>query len=67
MDDAITVLAGATSNLGGRIAGAILKRGVNVRAVVRHSSDPDRVEELRERAAAIRSHILNFIDISWSR
>ena len=53
MNNAITVLAGATGNLGGRIARAILERGANVRAVVRHSSDPDRVEELRKRGAAI--------------
>jgi len=53
MDDAITVLAGATGNLGGRIARAILERGANVRAVVRHNSDPDKVEELRKRGAAI--------------
>jgi nucleoside-diphosphate-sugar epimerase len=53
MDNAITVLAGATGNLGGRIARAILERGANVRAVVRHNSDPDKVEELRKRGAAI--------------
>ena len=53
MDNAITVLAGATGNLGGRIARAILKRGANVRAIVRHNSDPEKVEELRKRGAAI--------------
>ena len=53
MDNAITVLAGATGNLGGRIARAILERGANVRAIVRHNSDPDKVEELRKRGAAI--------------
>jgi nucleoside-diphosphate-sugar epimerase len=53
MDNAITVLAGATGNLGGRIARAILERGASVRAVVRHNSDPDKIEELRKRGAAI--------------
>lgn len=53
MDNAITVLAGATGNLGGRIARAILERGANVRAVVRHNSNPDKVEELRKRGATI--------------
>ncbi len=53
MDNAITILAGATGNLGGRIARAILQRGANVRAVVRHNSDPEKVEGLRKRGAAI--------------
>ena len=53
MDNTITVLAGATGNLGGRIARAILERGASVRAVVRHNSDPDKVEDLRKRGAAI--------------
>ncbi|MGD8763087.1 MAG: NmrA family NAD(P)-binding protein [Desulfobacteraceae bacterium] len=53
MDNAITVLAGATGNLGGRIARAILERGANVRAVVRHKSDSDKVGELRKLGVAI--------------
>lgn len=53
MDNAITVLAGATGNLGGRIARALLERGATVRAIVRHNSDPDKLEELRKRGAAI--------------
>jgi nucleoside-diphosphate-sugar epimerase len=53
MDNAIIVLAGATGNLGRRIARAILGRGGNVRAIVRHNSDPEKVEELRKRGAAI--------------
>ena len=38
MEDAITVLAGATGNLGGRIARAILERGASVRAIVRRGA-----------------------------
>ncbi len=53
MDNAITILAGATGNLGGRIARALLERGANLRAIVRHSSDPNKVEELRKQGAAI--------------
>jgi nucleoside-diphosphate-sugar epimerase len=53
MDNAITIIAGATGNLGGRIARAILQRGANVKAVVRRNSDPEKVEELRKRGAAI--------------
>lgn len=53
MDNTIIVLAGATGNLGGRIARAILERGGNVRAIVRHNSDPEKVEALRKLGAAI--------------
>lgn len=53
IDKAITVLAGATGNLGGRIARAILERGAKVRALVRRNSDPNKVEELRKRGAVI--------------
>jgi nucleoside-diphosphate-sugar epimerase len=61
MDTTITVLAGATGNLGGRIARAILKRGANVRAVVRQDSDHDKVEELRKWGAAIAEVDFNII------
>ncbi len=53
MDNAVTVLAGATGNLGGRIAAALLEKGANLRAVVRRNSDPDRVEALRRQGAEI--------------
>jgi nucleoside-diphosphate-sugar epimerase len=53
MDNTVTVLAGATGTLGGRIARALLERGANVRAIVRHSSAPDKVEELQKRGATI--------------
>jgi nucleoside-diphosphate-sugar epimerase len=55
------VLAGATGNLGGRIARAILKRGANVRAIVRYNSDPDKVEELRKLGVAIAEVDFNSI------
>ena len=53
MDNANIVLAGATGNLGGRITKAIVKRGPNVRALVRPNSDPDKVEDLRKCGAEI--------------
>jgi uncharacterized protein YbjT (DUF2867 family) len=53
MNEAITLLAGATGNLGGRIASALLERGANVRAIVRRNSAADRVEALRQRGATI--------------
>jgi nucleoside-diphosphate-sugar epimerase len=61
MNNPITVLAGATGNLGGRIARAILERGADVRALVRHSSDPGRVEDLRKRGAAIAAVDFNSV------
>ncbi len=53
MDNAIIILAGATGALGGHIARALLERGASVKALVRRSSEPDRVEELRKRGATI--------------
>jgi nucleoside-diphosphate-sugar epimerase len=47
------VLAGATGDLGGRIADALLERGAAVRALVRRSSPPERVERLRTRGAKV--------------
>jgi nucleoside-diphosphate-sugar epimerase len=61
MDNAIIALAGATGDLGGRIARAILERGGSVRAIVRHNSDPDKVEALRKRGATIAE--VDFVDI----
>lgn len=53
MDNALIVIAGATGDLGGRITRAVIERGGNVRAVVRHSTHPDKVEALRKGGAAI--------------
>ena len=53
MNDAVIVLAGATGNLGGRIARALLKRGGKMRALVRHNSAPEKVEALRKLGATI--------------
>ena len=53
MDNKLIVLAGATGNLGGRIARALLQRGAGVIALVRHGSAPGKVEELRTLGATI--------------
>jgi hypothetical protein len=53
MEHGITVLAGATGDLGGRIARALLRRSASVRAIVRRSSAPDRVEELRKQGIEV--------------
>ncbi|MBO0951961.1 NmrA family NAD(P)-binding protein [Fibrella forsythiae] len=42
------LLAGATGDLGGRIVKALLAKGADVRAVVRTSSDPDKVKALEQ-------------------
>jgi uncharacterized protein YbjT (DUF2867 family) len=58
METTITVLAGATGNLGGRIARAILEQGAKLRVIVRPNSDPTKVEELRKMGAEIA--VVNF-------
>jgi nucleoside-diphosphate-sugar epimerase len=52
---ATIVVAGATGNLGGRIARALLERGAGVRAVVRHGAAPDKLERLRRLGVSIAS------------
>ena len=47
MSDSTIVVAGATGDLGGRIAEALLERGASVRALVRHSTAQDRIERLQ--------------------
>ncbi len=45
--DSVVVVAGATGNLGGRVARALLERGAVVRALVRRGTPPDRLERLQ--------------------
>lgn len=47
------VVAGATGNLGGRIAKALLQRGASVTALVRKSTAAQKLERLQELAVAI--------------
>ncbi len=55
MDDSTIVLAGATGNLGGRIARALLERGATVRALVRTGTAPDKLKRLQALGATIAS------------
>ncbi len=48
MDQQRIVLAGATGNLGGRIAGELRRRGAAVCAIVRPGTAPERLARLRE-------------------
>lgn len=52
MKNAIVVV-GATGNLGGRIVDALLKKGAEVRAVVRPSSDRAKIDELKEKGVTV--------------
>ena len=47
MNGSTIVVAGATGNLGGRIARALVQRGARVKALVRYSTTPDRRERLQ--------------------
>lgn len=51
--DTRIILAGATGDLGGRIARALLKRGAGVRAIVRPGSANDKVAALRKLGVSI--------------
>ena len=53
MSDSTIVVAGASGDLGGRITRALLERRATVRALVRHSTAPDKVERLRELGADV--------------
>ncbi len=55
MNKSIVVVAGATGNLGGRIARALLELGAGVRALVRHGTARDKLERLRELGVTIVS------------
>ena len=55
MNDSTIVVAGATGNLGGRIARALLERGASVRALVRHGTARDKLERLQELGVTIAS------------
>jgi uncharacterized protein YbjT (DUF2867 family) len=42
----IILVAGATGNLGGRLAKALMNKGAEVRAIVRSSSDTKKIKDL---------------------
>ena len=55
MSDPTIVVPGATGNLGGRIARALLERGASVRALVRHGAARDKLERLKALGVTITS------------
>jgi nucleoside-diphosphate-sugar epimerase len=55
VNEPTVVVAGATGNLGGRIARALLERGASVRALVRHGTAPEKLKRLRQLGATIAS------------
>jgi nucleoside-diphosphate-sugar epimerase len=59
MNEPTIIVAGATGNLGGRIARALRERGARVRALVRPSTAQDKIERLRDLGVAIASIDLN--------
>src|ERR1017187_1097234 len=59
MNDGTIVVAGATGNLGGRIARALVERRASVRALVRQGTTPDRLERLQGLGVTIAS-------VDWS-
>ena len=55
MNDSIIVVAGASGNLGRRIARALLEREAIVKALVRHGTARDKLEQLQELGVTIAS------------
>jgi NmrA-like family len=49
----IILVAGGTGNLGGRIIKALIKRGAEVRAIVRNGSEPEKIEKLTALGAKV--------------
>jgi len=56
------LVAGATGNLGGRICSELVKRAASVHAIVRPSSDPEKVGALKELGVEVHVIDLDSID-----
>lgn len=56
------LVAGATGNLGNRISRELIKRGAAVRALVRSSADPEKVEALKKAGVEVLEADLNNTD-----
>lgn len=57
----LVVVAGATGDLGSRIATALRRRGTNVRALVRPETDPAKVDSLSPQGVEVRR--VDFADL----
>ena len=53
----IIVIAGATGDLGGRIVNSLLKKGAEVRALVRASTEVDKLKKLEQMGEIGRAHV----------
>jgi nucleoside-diphosphate-sugar epimerase len=62
MNPSLVVVAGATGNLGGRIARALLDREAQVTALVRRGAAPDRIERLKNLGVGLA--IVNWSSVS---
>ncbi|WP_461072855.1 NmrA family NAD(P)-binding protein [Spirosoma horti] len=58
----IIVVFGATGNLGNRIVRELLKRGATVRAVVRPTTDPEKITTLEQMGAIVEEADLDSVD-----
>ncbi len=58
----IIVVAGSTGNLGNRICRELIKRGAEVRAIVRASADPEKIDTLKKMGVTVFTVDLNNID-----
>lgn len=56
------LLAGATGNLGNRIAKALIERGAAVRAIVRTATDPEKIAVLEEMGITVATIDLTNVD-----
>lgn len=61
MDNTTIILAGASGDLGGRIAKALLPKGVTVKALVRQSTSPETIKKLQNLGVAVV--VVDFKDI----
>ncbi|MBC7388202.1 MAG: NmrA family NAD(P)-binding protein [Opitutaceae bacterium] len=59
------VIAGATGNLGGRISKSLIKKGVNLTAIVRHESNPQALSQLESLGIKIvKINMLNLQEVT---
>lgn len=57
------LVAGATGNLGNRICRELLQRGASVKAIVRESTDTDKIEVLEKLGVEVKVIDLNDVDV----
>jgi len=58
----VILVAGATGNLGNRISRELIKRGAQVRAIVRNSTDSEKIENLEKMGVKVFEVDMDSID-----